>query len=64
MIAGRKEGLNQSIEKPKHTTGSLALQTGFLWYGYLINSSLQTTLSMMAKLNLGNGSGSTPNQLN
>jgi hypothetical protein len=39
-IAGRKDGLNQSIEKPEHTTGSLALQIDLLWYGYLTNSSL------------------------
>jgi hypothetical protein len=40
MIAGRKEGLNQSIEKPEHMTGSLALQTDLFRYGYLTNSSL------------------------
>jgi hypothetical protein len=64
MIASRKEGLNQRIEKPKHMIGSLALQTDLLWYGYLTNSSLQSTPSMMAKPNLGSGSGSTLSQLN
>jgi hypothetical protein len=63
-IAGRKEGLNQSIKKPEHMIGSLALQTDLLWYGYLTNSSLQTTPSTIAKSNLGSGSGSTLSQLN
>jgi hypothetical protein len=40
MIAGRKEGLNQSIEKTEHKTGSLASQTDLLQYGCLTNSSL------------------------
>jgi hypothetical protein len=63
-IVGRKEWLNQSIKKLKHTTGSLALQTDLLRYGYLTNSSLRTTPSTMAKLNLGSGLGSTLSQLN
>jgi hypothetical protein len=63
-IAGRKEGLNQSIEKPEHMTSSLALQTDLLRYSYLTNSSLQTTPSTTTKPNLGSGSGSTLSQLN
>jgi hypothetical protein len=63
-IAVRKEGLNQSIKKPEHMTGFLALQTDLLRYDYLTNSSLQTTPSTMTKSNLGSGSGSTLSQLN
>jgi hypothetical protein len=37
IIVGRKEGMNQSIEKTRHTIGSLALQTNLLRYGYLTN---------------------------
>jgi hypothetical protein len=33
-IASRKEKLNQSIEKPEHMTGFLALQANLLRYGY------------------------------
>jgi hypothetical protein len=64
MIAGRKEELNQSIGKPEHTTGSLALQANLLWYGYLTNSNLLTTPNTMAKLNPSNGLESTPSQSN
>jgi hypothetical protein len=63
-IAGRKEGLNQSIEKLEHTIGSLALQTDLLRDGYLTNSSLQTTPSTTVKPNLGSGLGSTLSELN
>jgi hypothetical protein len=56
MIAGRKEELNQSIEKPEHMTGSLALQADLLRYGYLTNSNLLTTPNMTTKLNPSSGS--------
>jgi hypothetical protein len=64
MIDGRKEELNQSIEKPKHKIGSLALQGNLLRYGYLTNSNLLTTPNTMAKPNPSSGSESTLSQSN
>jgi hypothetical protein len=64
MIAGKKEELNQSIEKLEHTIGPLALQADLLRYGYLTNSNLLTTPNTMAKLNPNSGSESTLSQSN
>jgi hypothetical protein len=64
MIAGRKERLNQSIEKLEPTIGSLALQANLLQYNYLTNSNLLTTPNTMAKPNPSSGSESTLSQSN
>jgi hypothetical protein len=62
--AGRKVELNPNTEKLEYPIGSLVLQIDSFQYGYLTNSSLPTTLNMMARLNLSNGSESTLSQLN
>jgi hypothetical protein len=64
MIAGRREELNQSIEKPEHMIGSLVLQADLLWYGYLTNSNLPPTPNTTVKLNPSSGSKSTLSQSN
>ena len=56
--------LNQNTKKPERTIDSPVLQTDLLQYDYLTSSSRPTTLSMMAKLNQGSGSGYTLNRLN
>ena len=61
---GQKEVLNRNSKKPKRTIDSPVLQTDLRQYNYLISSNRPTTLSMMAKLNQGNGSGYIHNQLN
>jgi hypothetical protein len=63
-IAGRREKLNHSIEKPEHMTGSVVLQANLLRYDYLTNSNLPTTPNTTVKLNPSNGSESTLNQSN
>ena len=64
MTVGRKEVPNQNIKKPERTIDSPALQIDLLQYDYLTSSSRPTTLSMMARLNQGSGSGFTHNRLN
>ena len=61
---GQKEVPNQNSEKPERTTDSPVLRTGLHQYDYLTSSNHPTTLSMMAKLNQGNGSEYIHNQLN
>ena len=61
---GQREVPNQNTKKPKRTIDSSVLQTDLLQYDYLTSSSRPTTLSMMAKLNQGSGSGYTRNRLN
>ena len=61
---GRKEVPSRNTKKPEHTIDSPVLQTDLLQYDYLTSLSHPTTLSMMAKLNQGNGSGYTHNRLN
>ena len=61
---GQKKVPNQNTKKPERTIDSPVLQTDLLQYDYLTSSSCPTTLSMMAKLNQGSGSGYIHNQLN
>ena len=63
-IVGQKEVPNQNTKKPERTIDSSVLQTDLLQYDYLTSSSHPTTLSMMARLNQGSGSGYTRNRLN
>jgi hypothetical protein len=63
-IADRKEELNQNIEKPEHTIGSLALQVDLLQYGYLTYSNLLTTPNTTVKPNSSSGSEFTLSQSN
>ena len=61
---GQKEVLNQNTKKLERTIDSPVLQTDLHQYDYLTSSNRPTTLSMMAKLNQGNGSEYIHNQLN
>jgi len=63
-MVGQKEVPNQNSEKPERATDSPVLRTGLHQYDYLTSSNRPTTLSMMAKLNQGNGSEYIHNQLN
>ena len=63
-IVGQKEVPNQNTKKPERTIDSPILQTDLRQYDYLTSSNRPTTLSMMAKLNQGSGSGYIHNQLN
>ena len=63
-IVGQKKVLNRNSKKPKHTIDSPILQTDLRQYDYLTSSNRPTTLSMMAKLNQGSGSGYIRNRLN
>ena len=63
-MVDQKEVPNQNSEKPEHATDSPVLRTGLHQYDYLTSSNRPTTLSMMAKLNQGNGSEYIHNQLN
>ena len=59
---GQKEEPNQNTKKPERTIYSPVLQADLLQYDYLTSSSRPTTLSMMARLNQGSGSGYTRNR--
>ena len=61
---GQKEVPNQNSKKPERTIDSPVLQIDLRQYDYLTSSNHPTTLSMMAKLNQGSGSGYIRNQLN
>ena len=61
---GQKEVANQNTKKPERMIDSPILRTDSLQYDYLTSSSRPTTLSMMARLNQGSGSGFTHNRLN
>ena len=61
---GQKKVSNPNSKKPGHTTDSPVSRTGLHRCDYLTNSNRLTTLSMMAKLNQGNGSEYIHNQLN
>ena len=63
-IVGQKEVPNRNSKKPERTIDSPVLQTDLRQYDYLTSSNRPTTLSMMAKLNQGSGSGYIHNQLN
>ena len=60
---GQKEP-NPNSRKPERTTDSPVSRIGLHQYDYLTSSNRLTTLSMMAKLNQGNGSEYIHNQLN
>ena len=61
---GQKEVPNRNSKKPERTIDSPVLQTDLRQYDFLTSSNRPTTLSMMAKLNQGSGSGYIHNQLN
>ena len=61
---GQKEVPNRNSKKPERTIDSPVLQIDLRQYDYLTSSNHPTTLSMMAKLNQGNGSEYIHNQLN
>ena len=61
---GQKEVPNRNSKKPERMIDSPVLQTDLRQYDYLTSSNRPTTLSMMAKLNQGNGSEYIHNQLN
>ena len=54
---GQKEVPNRNSKKPERTIDSPVLQTDLRQYDYLTSSNRPITLSMMAKLNQGSGSG-------
>ena len=54
---GQKEVPNRNSKKPERTIDSPILQTDLRQYDYVTSSNRPTTLSMMAKLNQGSGSG-------
>ena len=60
----QKEVPNRNSKKPERTIDSPVLQTDLRQYDYLTSSNRPTTLSMMAKLNQGSGSGYIRNRLN
>ena len=60
---GQNKVPNRNSKKPERTIDSPILQTDLRQYDYLTSSNRPTTLSMMAKLNQGSGSGYIHNQL-